>query len=132
MKESQLESGFLLPICRDALLAIIDVLEQFREFDNEMSSHTMLTFLYAILLQNDEACGHTTVKQLADTIGISPSAASRNVFSHTALSESGTQLLHLVENPKMRNQKMITLTEKGEAMMHVLLDKLREHPDNCK
>ena len=96
---------------------LMRAMEVFRELDPDMPIQYALSFL--TLARNPGL----SIRDLSERLGIAQSSASRNV---AALSEwhsfrkPGHDLIQAKEDPRERRRKIVTLTRKGEALLHRL------------
>lgn len=112
---------------RKSLNTFIDCIEQFRTLDADMPTQTLLAFLYAKVLEDEE--DQATVRQIAGKLHTSSSSASRNILAHTDVNrhrKDGTGLVETFENPLKRNEKIIRITPKGERMLSTILGRLSD------
>ena len=107
---------------KNSLTILIDCIEQFRMLDPDMPTQTLLSFLYAQVLEDEE--DQATVRQIAVKLHTTSSSASRNILAHTTVNrhrKEGTGLVETFENPMKRNEKIIRITPKGERMLTTVL-----------
>lgn len=107
---------------KNSLTILIDCVEQFRMLDPDMPTQTLLSFLYAQVLEDEE--DQATVRQIAVKLHTTSSSASRNILAHTTVNrhrKEGTGLVETFENPMKRNEKIIRITPKGERMLTTVL-----------
>lgn len=99
------------------------VMEEFRKFDSEMQSQTILAF---IIVANKRSQNSTiSIGEVGALLGITSASASRNIAALTAFSRhrrKGHDLITTYENPEFRVEKLIELTEKGKALVTRLED----------
>ena len=110
---------------RKSLTMFIDCIEQFRTLDADMPTQTLLAFLYAKVLEDEEDAA--TVRQIAHKLHTTSSSASRNILAHTTINrhrKEGTGLVETHENPMKRNEKIIRITPKGERFLNSILGRL--------
>lgn len=97
------------------------VMQEFRSLDREMQAQTVLAFLY--IAERDLKGLATTVQDVGIYLDLTTSSASRNV---QALSQwhrhgkPGHDLIVATENPMKRNEKLLTLTDKGKRFVKKL------------
>ena len=99
----------------------INQLEELRKFDSEMQLQTVLTFLYVVKHEMDSE--GISIKDLANTLGISSAAASRNVTKlskATAGNSKGLGLLVAREDPMYRVRKTVHTTALGKRVANDL------------
>lgn len=90
---------------------LIYVIEEFRHLDSEMPAQTMLTFLH--VLQKPDIM----LVELAEKMGVSNAAVSRNLSKLARwqkMGKPGLDLVERVENPANRREKNVSITKKGE------------------
>ena len=104
---------------KNSLTILIDCIEQFRMLDPDMPTQTLLSFLYAQVLEDEE--DQATVRQIAVKLHTTSSSASRNILAHTTVNRHRTGLVETFENPMKRNEKIIRITPKGERMLTTVL-----------
>jgi DNA-binding MarR family transcriptional regulator len=112
---------------RKNLNTFIDCIEQFRTLDADMPTQTLLAFLYAKVLEDEE--DQATVRQIAGKLHTTSSSASRNILAHTTINrhrKEGTGLVETHENPMKRNEKIIRITPKGERFLSTILGRLSD------
>jgi len=93
------------------------VLQEFRNLDAEMQMQTALAFLY--VAERDLNDSKTTIGDVGDYLGLSSASASRNVavLSRSQKSNWGYELIKVEPNPERRNEKFLTMTAKGKALL---------------
>jgi DNA-binding MarR family transcriptional regulator len=107
---------------------LITIFNEFRKFDTEMPIQTAITLLLVSEYQDrdDGLC----VKDLANLLGISTAAASRNVAKLSKVgvkSSTGHGLVEALEDPMYRVRKTVRLTKKGEHVISTLKELMHEH-----
>ena len=108
------------------LRTFIETVEQFRTLDPDMPTQTMLAFLYAKVLEQENE--FATVREIAGKLKTSSSSASRNILAHTDINrhrKAGTGLLETHENPLKRNEKIVRFTSKGERVFDSIIARLQ-------
>ncbi len=102
------------------------LIDEFRKENPRMELQTVVTFLTVATLLNERQDRPTYVGELSEVIGITKTAASRNVryltihgsLNSPALREKeGLNWLELNEDPRHRSRKIITLTSKGRKAL---------------
>ena len=100
---------------------LITLLEEFRKIDPEMPLQTATTFL--LVSEHSERDNGICVKDLAQLLGISSAAASRNVAKLSKVgvkSQQGHGLVEAREDPMYRVRKTVHLTPQGERVIRTL------------
>jgi DNA-binding MarR family transcriptional regulator len=100
-----------------ATIKLQRVIQEFRSLDPEMQMQTALAFLY--IAERDLNNNKTTVGDVGTYLELSSASASRNVavLSRQAKSKWGYELILVEPNPERRNEKFLTLTAKGTALI---------------
>ena len=104
------------------------ILKEFRKLDPEMPMQTALTLVSVAQLQNKH--NGISIKELAEILGISGAAASRNVSKLTkfgAKQKAGLNLLESFEDPMFRVRKCVKITPHGQRIIDSLQEILNDH-----
>jgi DNA-binding MarR family transcriptional regulator len=92
---------------------LLRAVEEFRKIDPEMPPQTIETYLWVAMQPG------LTMKEIADRVGLSQSAISRNIQALSKwhrLNKPGYDLVTATEDPRERRRKIVTLTPKGERV----------------
>jgi len=78
-----------------------------------------LDILFLYVAERDLNNSKTTIGDVGDYLGLSSASASRNVavLSRSDKSKWGYELLEVTPNPERRNEKFLSLTPKGKALL---------------
>jgi DNA-binding MarR family transcriptional regulator len=104
-----------------ALNKLERILQEFRKLDPEMPMQTALTLLF-VYRQQDNQNG-VSIKDIANAIGMSSAAASRNVsrLSKVGVKQQlGHGLVETFEDPLFRVRKCVRITTKGKLVIETL------------
>ena len=92
-------------------------IEEFRKIDPEMPLQMAATFMVVAIRKG------ITMKELAETLGISQASCSRNVAALSKwhrLNREGHDLIYTEEDPIERRRKIAFLTPKGKRIAETL------------
>jgi DNA-binding MarR family transcriptional regulator len=111
-----------------ALNKLERILEEFRKLDPEMPMQTAMTLLF--VAQNQDAQDGVSIKMVAEALGISSAAASRNVsrLSKVGVKQQiGHGLVETFEDPLFRVRKCVKLTPKGRRVIQSIVEVLNDN-----
>ena len=97
------------------------VLEEFRKLDPEMPMQTAMTLILTSRHQDKD--GGVSIKDLANLLGVSTAAASRNVAKLSKYGNKAKQGLNLVEtfeDPQFRVRKYVRITAQGNRVLNAI------------
>ncbi|HZH28845.1 MAG TPA: winged helix-turn-helix transcriptional regulator [Azospirillaceae bacterium] len=95
----------------------VRLLEAFRRLDPDLPIQYALSFL--TIAENEGL----SMRELSEKLGIAQSSASRNVAALSrwhSFGKPGHDLVEAHEDPRERRRKVITLTDKGRALLEEL------------
>ena len=109
-----------------ALKRLENVLEEFRKLDPEMPMQTALTLLFVYRQQDNDT--EASIKDIAEAIGMSAAAASRNVSRLSKVGvkqQQGHGLVETFEDPLFRVRKCVRITPKGRRVIQTIEELLQ-------
>ena len=103
-----------------------NVLEEFRKLDPEMPMQTALSLLFVYRQQGNGT--EVSIKDIAEAIGMSAAAASRNVSRLCKVGvkqQQGHGLVETFEDPLFRVRKCVRITPKGRRVIQTIEELLQ-------
>ena len=107
---------------------LVTILEEFRKFDTEMPIQTAITLL--LVKQHQDREGGLSIKDIAEMLGVSRAAASRNVSKLSVVgvkSSTGHGLVEAIEDPNYRVRKTVRLTKLGDRVTNTIQELANEY-----
>ena len=112
---------------REAIRNFKKVLQRFNQFDTKMQVSTILTLLEVI--EADLTGTVLSPTDIEDKVGLKPGTATRNIYywgeGHKQMSGS-YGLVDVALSIEDRRRRELTLTHKGKAFAHHLIEELKD------